>query len=144
VETPRGRFRVVPTPGHADDHVAFFDEDASALFTGDAYLGRFRAARTVEDVHTELDSMRRLADLDAAILYPGHGATVRRPRAKLLETVEHFESLARRAHALAAKGWGVRRIRREILGGEPLLTYISAGEFSANKLVENLLRRAPA
>lgn len=141
VETPRGTWRVIPTPGHSDDHVSFFDEDAGAVYTGDAYLGKFKAARDVEDVHTGLASLRRLAELEPAILYPGHGPALHRPRARLLDTVEHFESLARRAHALAARGARVKDIRRELLGREPFLTYISAGEFSAEKLIENLLRR---
>lgn len=141
VEAGGRAFRVVPTPGHSDDHVAFLDEAASAVYSGDAYLGKFRAARDEEDVHTELDSLRRLADLDPARLYPAHGPSVARPRAKLLETVGHFEALARRCHVLAAQGLAPRRIAREVVGREGSLTYFSGGEFSGVKLVRNLLRR---
>ena len=143
VDTPKRRFLVVPTPGHSDDHVAFLDEAASAVFTGDAFLARSRVARLEEDLHTQVGTWRRLADLDPAILYPGHGAAVRRPRAALLAQAEHVEALARRCHALADRGWTPRRIRRELLGREPFLTWFSGGEFSGENLVANLLRRRP-
>src|SRR5438067_1451589 len=40
VTTGGRRFRVMRTPGHSADHVVFVDEDASAVFTGDAFLGK--------------------------------------------------------------------------------------------------------
>lgn len=137
------RFRVIPSPGHSADHVAFLDEQSGALWSGDAYMGKFRAARDAEDVRTEARTLRALADLDPAVLYPAHGPVVERPRARLLDVAEHFEALARRAWALRDKGWSVRRVRRELLGREPPLFYVSMGEFSADKLVANLLRERP-
>src|SRR5437773_9662682 len=38
VATPRFRFRVGHTPGHAVDHVALFDPERGWLFSGDLYL----------------------------------------------------------------------------------------------------------
>lgn len=140
VEAAGRVFRVVPTPGHSMDHVAYLDEERGALFSGDAYMGKFRAARREEDVGTGLASLRRMADLDPAVLYPAHGPILERPRRKLLDTAEHFEALGRRARALRERGWTHRRIARELVGREPGLTYVSSGEFSSVKLVENLLR----
>lgn len=143
VRTPRRAFRVVNARGHSADHVAYLDESSGALYTGDAYLGRFKIARDEEDVHDEIATLRRLADLDPTTMFPGHGPIVERPRAKLVETAEHFETLARDAWRLADRGWGVRRIRRELFGAEPLLTLVSGYEFSCAKMVRNLLRRRP-
>lgn len=136
-------FRVVRTNGHSADHVSYLHEATNAVFTGDAYMGKFRAARLEEDVHTGLDSLRRLADLDAAVMYPAHGAVIERPRAKLLETVSYFEDLWRTAWSMRERGVTERRIARELLRGPGFLTMFSLGEFSEAKLVANLLRRAP-
>lgn len=143
VETPKRRFRVFATPGHSEDHVSFLDEGASALYTGDAYLGKPRVARLEEDVHTQIESLRRIAEIDAQAIFPGHGPAVQRPRQKILDTIEHMEGLARRAWALADKGLTRRQIAREMFGPEPFITWFSLGEFSAVNLVENLLRRRP-
>jgi endoribonuclease LACTB2 len=134
-------FRIVRTDGHSEEHVAYLDERENALFSGDAYMGKFRAARVAEDLHTELASLRRMAELDPATLYPAHGPVLPRPRAKLLETVEHFEALWRRAWSMRERGMTTRRIARELLGGPSFLTLYSLGEFSEARLIENLLRR---
>ena len=140
VRTDAGTFTVVPTPGHSRDHVAYLHEETGALFSGDAYMGRFKAARREEDVLTGAASLRRMAELDPATLFPAHGPALPRPRARLLETAEHFETLAARARALAEKGVPRRRIARDLLGPEPWLTWFSLGEFSTANMVENLLR----
>ncbi len=136
-------FRVVPTPGHSADHVAYLDESTGALFSGDAYMGKFRAARLAEDVATEIDSLRRMAEIDPVVLYPAHGPIVERPRKRLMETADHFDGLRRRAHALKEKGWTAHRIARELLGREQTITWISAGEFSNVNMARNLLRAMP-
>lgn len=134
-------FRVVRTDGHSEDHVAYLDERENGLFSGDAYMGKFRAARLAEDVHTALASLRRMADLDPAALYPAHGPVIPRPREKLLDTVAYFDDLWRRAWAMRERGLTERRIARELLGGPGFLTLFSMGEFSERNMVVNLLRR---
>lgn len=134
-------FRVVQTNGHSMDHVAYLDEQENALFSGDAYMGKIRSARLEEDLHTELASLRTMAALDPAILFPAHGPVIPRPREKLLETVAFFEDIWRRAWPMKERGTSTRRIARELLGGPQWITRISLGEFSEEKLILNLLRR---
>jgi len=136
-------FLVVDAKGHSMDHVAYLDEREQRLYAGDAYMGKFRAARLAEDIKTEVDTLRRLADLDPAVLFPAHGPIVERPRAKLLETADHFDDLRRRAHRLREEGRSVYAIARDLLGPEGFLTWLSAGEFSHANMVRNLLRTAP-
>src|SRR5919202_1361450 len=94
VVRPRGGERVGPfdsiaTPGHAPDHVALVA--GRALFTGDTVLG----AGSVFIMPGEgslaayLDSLRRLREVDAEAILPGHGPVVWDPRAKLDEYIEH-------------------------------------------------------
>lgn len=136
-------FRVFQVNGHSADHVAYLDEREQGLFSGDAYMGKFKAARLEEDVLTEVRTLRRMADLDPAVLYPAHGPVIPRPRARLVEVAEHFEGLWRLAWAHADRGMKPARIAREIVGREPAISFISMGEFSTTKLVLNLLRQRP-
>ena len=136
-------FRVVQTNGHSSDHVSYLDERENGLYSGDAYMGKFAAARLEEDILAELASLRAMADLDPAMLFPAHGPALPRPRARLLETVEYFEDLWRRVWKLHDAGETPRAIRRELFPREPVLTYISSGEFSCANTVTNLLRARP-
>ncbi len=83
----------VHTPGHTSDHVAFFEPGSGALFTGDAVLGRGTSFIDPPDgdLVAYLRSLKRMVELDARTIYPGHGPVVLRARDKLLEYLAHRE-----------------------------------------------------
>ncbi len=130
---------IIPTPGHSADHVAYLDETSGAVFTGDAYLGKLKAIRAKENLPVQMASIRRIADADPSALYPAHGMILERPRAKLLEVADHFDRLREKARALSERGLTPRRIRQELMGPEPSLTYVSLGAFSSENLIRSLL-----
>jgi glyoxylase-like metal-dependent hydrolase (beta-lactamase superfamily II) len=98
-----GPLRVLALPGHSDDHVAFVA--GRAAFTGDAVLGEgsvFVSGRLAG----YLDGLRRLRELDLAVLCPGHGPPVWDVRAKLDAYLEH--RLDRERRLLTALAGGLR------------------------------------
>lgn len=99
----------VATPGHAPDHVAFFDATTGSLFTGDLVLGRGTSVIDPPegDLVAYLRSLRRLRELSPRTIYPGHGPVVLRAVAKLDEYAEHRRM--REAQVLSALGDGWRR-----------------------------------
>ena len=76
MELPHGVI-ALHTPGHSSGHFSYWDPNARALFTGDAlavcggklsFMSRF----LTDDIPTALRSTRRLMDLDAELICPGH------------------------------------------------------------------------
>lgn len=98
-----GPLRVLATPGHAPDHLAFVA--GPAAFTGDAVLGE-GSVFVAGDLAAYLDALRRLRALDLAVLLPGHGPPVWDPAAKLDVYVAH--RLDRERRLLQALEDGVR------------------------------------
>lgn len=85
--------RAVYTPGHAPDHLCYYLEEEKALFTGDVVLG---AGTTVipddtGDLGQYMASLKRLLELDLAVIYPAHGPVIRNPRQKIQEYIAHRE-----------------------------------------------------
>ena len=70
--------RAVHTPGHAGDHLCFFDEVASLLFTGDHILSGMTTVISPPDgdMSDYMDSLRRVLALRPATIHPGHGDTI--------------------------------------------------------------------
>jgi glyoxylase-like metal-dependent hydrolase (beta-lactamase superfamily II)/8-oxo-dGTP pyrophosphatase MutT (NUDIX family) len=83
--------RAMHTPGHASDHLCFELVEERAVFTGDvvAGFGTVVIAPPDGNMRDYLASLRRLRDLDAERLYPGHGPVVTDANAKIDEYIEH-------------------------------------------------------
>ncbi len=99
-----GPLRVVATPGHAPDHIAYVA--GRALFSGDAVLGHGSVFVWPDPgaLRAYLAALERLAGLDLAIICPGHGPLVLDPAAKLAEYLEHRQDRERRLVAALAEG----------------------------------------
>lgn len=98
-----GPLRVLALPGHSDDHLAFVA--GRVAFVGDAVLGE-GSVFVSGDLAGYLDGLRRLRELDLAVLCPGHGEPIWDVRAKLDAYVEH--RLDRERRLLAALEAGLR------------------------------------
>jgi glyoxylase-like metal-dependent hydrolase (beta-lactamase superfamily II) len=81
-----GPLLAVALPGHSDDHIAFVAGRAG--FTGDAVLGE-GSVFVSGNLAGYLDGLRRLRELDLAVLCPGHGPPVWDVRAKLDGYIAH-------------------------------------------------------
>ncbi len=101
-----GPFEVMPTPGHAEDHVCFLA--GRVCFTGDLILGEGSTFVPPDggSLAAYLDSLRRIQELDLELLCPGHGPYVTDPRAKISEYIDH--RLDRERKLLAALDAGER------------------------------------
>jgi glyoxylase-like metal-dependent hydrolase (beta-lactamase superfamily II) len=98
-----GPLRVLALPGHSDDHLAFVA--GRAAFVGDAVLGEGSVFVSAE-LAAYLDGLRRLRELDLAVLCPGHGPPIWDVSAKLDGYLEH--RLDRERRLLAALERGLR------------------------------------
>jgi glyoxylase-like metal-dependent hydrolase (beta-lactamase superfamily II) len=81
-----GPLLAMALPGHSDDHLAFVAGRAG--FTGDAVLGE-GSVFVSGNLAGYLDGLRRLRELDLAVLCPGHGPPVWDVQAKLDGYIAH-------------------------------------------------------
>ena len=73
------RYEVLHTPGHSPDAIALWHPGSRTLIPGDTVyadggIGRWDLEGG--DYDQLVDSLQRLADLDAETMYPGHGPSV--------------------------------------------------------------------
>jgi glyoxylase-like metal-dependent hydrolase (beta-lactamase superfamily II) len=107
-----GPMKVVPTPGHAEDHVCFVMD--GVCFTGDLILGEGSTFVPPDggSLSTYLDSLQRISELDLELLCPGHGPYVTDPQSKIREYIEHR---AERERKLVTALEGGERSRARLL-----------------------------
>lgn len=87
-----GRLEIIPTPGHAPDHLCFFDREAGDLYCGD--LARKGGtivipAKKGGDLRAYLASLALVRALEPHRLLPGHGPIVDDPAALIDEYIAH-------------------------------------------------------
>jgi glyoxylase-like metal-dependent hydrolase (beta-lactamase superfamily II) len=106
---------VMPTPGHAEDHVCFFLErehpaaaGITSCFTGDLILGEGSTIVPPREhggsLADYMRSLHRLNGMDLDLLFPGHGPKVSDPHAKITEYLEHRGERQRRLEAAIERG----------------------------------------
>jgi glyoxylase-like metal-dependent hydrolase (beta-lactamase superfamily II) len=70
------RLRVIHAPGHTPGSILLYDEDLRWLYTGDVvYDGELLDEMLGADIPSYVESMRRMRDLDVALVHPGHGSS---------------------------------------------------------------------
>jgi len=110
VDGPGWRLEAVHTPGHTANHLCFTLSRENAVFTGDHVMGW---ATTViappdGDMDAYLDSLAKLRDRGAAVLWPTHGPPIQRPQGYLDALIAH--RLAREEAILRCLGDGLETI----------------------------------
>jgi glyoxylase-like metal-dependent hydrolase (beta-lactamase superfamily II) len=86
------RLAAIHTPGHAPDHVCFWHADTRAVFGGDLVISGTTVmipAGRGGNLNQYLASLRRVAALNPARLYPGHGPVVEQPADLIAEYLAH-------------------------------------------------------
>lgn len=97
----QSELRAVHTPGHASDHVCFFDEATRFLFTGDHVLQGSTSLVVPPDgdMTAYLESLERVLQLEPQRLYPGHGDPIEAADTAIRELIAH--RLERQAQILS-------------------------------------------
>ncbi|XP_065568169.1 endoribonuclease LACTB2-like isoform X2 [Artemia franciscana] len=139
--TEGATLRVIQTPGHTTDHVVLHLEEEEAVFCGDCILGE--GTTVFEDLHDYLLSLRKILEVNAKILYPGHGNIIESPA----ERIQYY--LAHRQHreeqilqVLASFNWQLvtaMDIVRQAYKETPEHLY-PAAEVNVNHHLEKLLK----
>ena len=88
------RFKVLELPGHTPGHIGLLDEEEGALYSGDVLLQGITPHITLHDWGDDplgdyLSTLRRIAEMDIRVVYPGHRDPITMPGRRALEILEH-------------------------------------------------------
>jgi glyoxylase-like metal-dependent hydrolase (beta-lactamase superfamily II) len=99
---------VVHTPGHAADHVCFWNPASRELFCGDMMTATTTIlvppASRGGSLRAYLDSLRRLAALEPVVAWPAHGPAIEQPVERIEEYLRHRAERRAQVEACLADG----------------------------------------
>lgn len=91
-------FKALFTPGHADDHVAYFLSAGRVIFSGDTILGS--SSTSVRNLKQYMTSLELLARQRPALICPGHGQVIDDATGRIRWYIQHRQG--REAQVVAA------------------------------------------
>ncbi len=145
IETEHHHFQVIHTPGHSPDHLCLYEPHQGWLFTGDLFVGgQERALRRDFDIWQIIASLKKIAVLPAARLFPASARVRDNPQQELATKISYLEELGKRVLDLRRQGQSVRGIVRAVCGGPMPIEFITLGHFTRQWLVLSYLRPSDA
>ncbi len=143
LEIDRFRFRVIHTPGHAEDHVALHEPNQDWLFAGDIYLGdRVRLAHAFEDIGTLIRSIRALLAISDCVMFCHHSGYHAGHQHRLGRRLDFLLGLQQKAVVHHEEGRSVAEITKALGINDTPMRLVSGDDYSGRNLVRGLLRDA--
>ena len=136
-------FQVIYTPGHEKGHICLFERENGWLFSGDAYItSRPVVCRNVEDQWQMVEDLKRMRDLQPAVMFTGPAGLVLDPDMRLTSTIDYLEDLGAEITRLYNKGMEIPQIRQTVFGDESPFAALTLGHFSSLNMVKSFLRQS--
>lgn len=140
LRTPRHQFRVLHTPGHAEDHIVLVEENQGWVFAGDLYLGKhLNYALRGESVPQLIQSVKKVLQYRFDTIFCGHAGIVENGKAMLTHKLDFLLWLENETSQLSEKGYGWQQITRTLLKRNRWMEWVSNGEISAAHLIRSIM-----
>ncbi len=136
-------WEVVPTPGHADDMVCFYEPRRAWLFSADLYVAsKVRYARPEDRISLEIASLRRVLKLPIEKLFCSHRGPVDNGHQALAKKLAYLEELRAQVFELWNRGLPNVEIQRQLIGPEDGASWLSGQHFCKANLITACLQSA--
>ncbi|WP_299459993.1 MBL fold metallo-hydrolase [uncultured Microscilla sp.] len=141
ITTDKYQLSPIFTPGHAQDHYAFYEAQQGWLFSGDLYLGKIKYIRQDENVPQMIASIKKVLQYDFDVLFCAHHPRLTNGKQHMRHKLQYLEDLSGKIHQLHAQGNGIQQIikklhRKEIRLGK----LITSNDIGVDYLVRSILK----
>ena len=140
--TNNSRFEIIPIPGHAPDMVCLYEPERKWLFSADLYISSYIGYFLCdESVLQQIESIRRIMQLDFDVMFCAHKPQFRGGKAQLAKKLSYFETFFDEVAILYKQGYTAREIyKRMNLKEHWTVRLLSGGKLSKLNMVRSALR----
>lgn len=143
IQSRKLEWEVIYTPGHADDHVAFFNRETGNLFTGDLFVSPWtKVIMASESISVTMNSIRKLLTYDFEFMFCSHAGYVKDGRKRLEQKLEHLEGISKETLKLYNHGFSIEEINRQLFPKKYPIIEFSEGEWDSLHLISSVINEA--
>ncbi|MGN7387988.1 MBL fold metallo-hydrolase [Sporosarcina sp. SAFN-015] len=131
---------VIPTPGHAKDHLAFLNKETGQLFSGDLYVHpKTKLILRDESIPTIINSIEKTLQYDFGEMFCCHAGYVKDGRMALQKKLAYLQELREETLSLREKGYGAREIHSRLFTKKYPITLFSFGEWNSMHIIRSII-----
>jgi glyoxylase-like metal-dependent hydrolase (beta-lactamase superfamily II) len=140
--TDKYDFEVIPTPGHAPEHIALYERKQGWLFPGDLFVAeKIKFYRKDESLSEQIRSLKKLVKLDFDFLFCNHNPQLKVGKLKMVRKLHYFEELYGNIRDYHQQGLSTGQIMKRVkIKQSPFLELFTFGDVSAKFLVTSVTR----
>ncbi len=142
IVTSNYRFKILETPGHAIDQISLYEADKGWLFSGDIFVHHYiKAFMKDEDMLEQINSIKKLLQLDFDVLFCNHQPVFKNGKARLASKLDFLESFYHSVKTEYTKGQSPKQIMKSLqLKEQRILKFLSLGQLSQLNMVTSAIR----
>ncbi len=142
IQTKHYHFQIIPIPGHSPDMLALYEPERKWLFSADlflnSYIGYFIFS---EDIRAQMDSLKRVLQLDFEVLLCGHNPKFRDGKKHLQVKLAFLEEFYAKVAEQYQAGYEAQAIfKRLALKENKFVKFLSGGQLSKINMVRAVIR----
>jgi glyoxylase-like metal-dependent hydrolase (beta-lactamase superfamily II) len=142
IRTSKSKFSIIPSPGHCNNLLSFYNKKKKLLFSTDAFISNQQSVVfNWENANLILKTLKLFLTLDFRYLFLEDGSLSTPNDVK--ELINYWKEIKKRADILYKKGYKSNQIVRDIFGKESILRRMTGGDMSRENLVRSLLNLPP-
>jgi ribonuclease/clavin/mitogillin len=133
-------WKIVETPGHADDHVVLVNEETGQLFAGDLFLTpKPKIIMSHESIPTIMDSIRTVLTYDFQSMFCCHAGYVADGKRLLRMKLDYMENMCGEILHLHKQGYSISEIKNQLFPNPVPIISISEGQFDSEHIVRSVV-----
>lgn len=135
-------WKVIQTPGHTNDHVAYLNESTGQLFTGDLYVSpKTKVVLREENIPQIIKSLEEVISLDFQEMFCNHAGHITNGKQALQRKLDYLKELSGKIEIMNDEGMTPLEITSQLFERKYPITRFSLGEWDAAHIITSVLKK---
>nr|WP_304216418.1 MBL fold metallo-hydrolase [Fredinandcohnia onubensis] len=141
IHSRKKEWKVLQTPGHAEDHIALWNKETGTLFTGDLFVApKTKVIMSSESIPQIMASIRKVLTHDFGPMFCCHAGYIPDGKRKMQQKVDYLENLCGEVTNLYENGLDLVEIDQKIFRKKYPITFVSEGEWDSLHIITSIIK----